>query len=256
MKILAICLALVSAAISCFDLSVRLRHIELINIAEILERGGSLSPDVSPQKVQELLSEERDYTCVDAVRLASISLTYVLLNRSWTPEYIADVDRRMATHLREVRRRLNCSPMDGNAWLLLAGAALQAGEPAETVTRSLQLSYRFARNEGWLLSRRIRIAATLSASGNNAFNGDLQRDVESFVRDMPTADVAALFAFSKAARSRILERMTEQSAPRRWGFKRVLDDIGFDTSSLPAQFSRATLTVEERLNTRPSERRR
>jgi hypothetical protein len=67
----------------------------------------------------------------------------------------ANARRRWATD------RLSRAPLDGDAWLLLAGLRFAAGEPAEQGATALAMSSLTAPNEGWIMARRGALALPL-----------------------------------------------------------------------------------------------
>jgi hypothetical protein len=74
---------------------------------------------------------------------------------------VTDAPGDANAHRRWATDRLSRAPLDGDAWLLLAGLRFAAGEPAEQGATALAMSSLTTPNEGWIMARRGALALPL-----------------------------------------------------------------------------------------------
>lgn len=130
--------------------------------------------------------------------------------------------------LETIREQLRCTPVDANAWLLLAFVEQHLGLPSQDVSGHVAMSYRYGPREAWIAGRRLRflcqhaagIPETLRADALNDFSGILEaRRIDEVVeayRACPTEDRKrldlVLVSASSEARSEFAKAIAVQSA--------------------------------------------
>ena len=130
--------------------------------------------------VQRSLAEGQESlvlsACQDDVSRSIVTLWIYLLNNSPANSRI-DVEVGRGA-ISAVERRLACSPADGNAWLIRAEVLQRMKPDSPEVKASLQMSYRLAPAESWIMYPRFDFALShldfVQRELKNEFHADLQ----------------------------------------------------------------------------------
>lgn len=116
-----------------------------------------------------------------------------------------------------LRDLLRCSPLDGNGWLRLAIVETQRHGPTTEVVRTLQMSYRTAPADLWIMRARIPFAARLVASGVADLQPQLESELAVFMDNAFPQDITAVYAATSPDARRLLEPRLKRLSPERYG---------------------------------------
>ena len=115
-----------------------------------------------------------------------------------------------------LRDLLQCSPLDGNGWLRLAMVETQRYGPTMEVVRALQMSYRTAPADLWVMRARIPFVARLVASGVTNIGPQLKSELAVFMDNAFPQDVAVVYVATSPDARRLLEPPLKELSPERY----------------------------------------
>lgn len=104
-------------------------------------------------------------SCLDEVSRGVLAVRLDALDQAiWSKPGIQDIQSLLVAANQAVKHRLQCTPTDGNAWMLLAQSMVQQGQCRAGLARLLDLSYFYAPAENGHVPR-LRLVGTLVDTG-------------------------------------------------------------------------------------------
>lgn len=187
-----------------------------------------IDPEVLADVMRSPSMRAAESSCLDEASRSALAIRLGALNQAVLSEASdREVRNLLAAADQAVKRRLQCAPMDGNAWLLLAQILVQQGGDRKDLGRLLDLSYFYAPSEKWIMIPRLRLVGHLIDRGQIALPPQYGLDLERVIRLSEPSEIAALYVGS-GEKSRQLMRtvIDRQRLDRRVRILRVIDALG------------------------------
>ena len=143
----------------------------LFAIARLLEEGKPLTSNFLGKYENWFDAIGSRTMCLPTRQRAVVTLRLSVLDtrlselQSGDVDNITDVDEAFADALVAIRRLLNCSPADGNAWLRLAMVTTKSEGLSESGLAALERSLWLAPHESWVVNVRAEFVARLIKLG-------------------------------------------------------------------------------------------
>ena len=106
---------------------------------------------------------------------------------------VSDIDSAYDNALGAARQTLKCTPVDGNAWLLLSVIEMRFIGSAPEVLEKIDYSYWTAPNEDWIMEARIRALSRLAAAGLDDVAPKLEREIVRYAEYAPIGATIKLY---------------------------------------------------------------
>lgn len=133
---------------------------------------------------------------------------------------LADADQSVA-------QRLQCTPTDGNAWLLRAEILTQRGGDMTTLGQLLDLSYFYAPAEKWIMIPRLYLVGRLIDSGRLRVPPQYGLDLDRVIRLSQPSEIASLYVGGGENSRRLMRTVIDQQRlDRRIRILRAIDALG------------------------------
>jgi hypothetical protein len=169
--------------------------------------------------------------CGDSFTRASLTINLTALDAATKAldGPLIDVAQRSAA--RAAEHRLDCNPLDGNAWLRYAMIETRGNGGAPSVIAALHASYWAAPSEGWILEPRLAFATNLILDGATGFETEYLDDLRRFTSFESTGRIAAAYvAVASQLRARMHPLIDAQPEARKKAIVAEIDRLGVDYS--------------------------
>lgn len=166
--------------------------------------------------------------CLEDPSVSALSVRLSMLDQAVASEAS---DRRLRALTLDARRavaqRLRCAPTDGFAWLVLARLSERTTGDIAAALPLLDLSYRYAPSERWVMLPRLRFVGSLIDSGRIASLPGFAFDLAQILDLGRPAEIAELYAANGAATRQLMRAMIDrQRLDRRVQIVRLVDASG------------------------------
>ncbi|HBF31086.1 hypothetical protein [Rhizobium sp.] len=212
------------------------RAVELATIyrQSLIERAGALDasswidPKVLAEVTQSPSMLAAEESCLDEASRGALAIRLGALDQAVLSEASdRDIRNLLAAADQAVKRRLRCSPTDGNAWLLRAQILVEQGGDMTNLGRFLDLSYFYAPAEKWIMIPRLRLAGTLIDAGRISLPAQYGLDLERVIQLSEPSDIAALYVEGGEKSRRLMRTVIDQQRlDRRVRILRTIDALG------------------------------
>jgi hypothetical protein len=165
--------------------------------------------------------------CGDAFTRSRLTVGLAALEVANKGEDVTLVDSAEKNALDIVKHRLDCNPLDGNAWLRLAMIEVQASGPAPAAIDALRLSYWSNPNESWVMEARLPFATRLYLAGAAGFESEYLDDLRRFATYEPAKQVAAAYVATAPRIQALLHPLIAgQAEARKMAIAAEIDRLG------------------------------
>ena len=195
---------------------------------QTLETGSWIDPEVLAGITRSPSMKIAEESCLDEMSRGALAIRLGALDEAILSEASdRDVTRLVAAADQAVKRRLKCTPTDGNAWLLNAQILVLQGGDMTLLGRYLDLSYLYAPAEEWIMLRRLRLVSRLIDARQISLPPQYGLDLERVVRFGEPSEIAALYV-EGGEQSRQLMRtvINQQRLDRVVRILRTIDALG------------------------------
>jgi len=204
---------------------------DVFDLAASIEKGTLPDADYLARFVGSAGLDRVSIDCSDPFTRASLTVNLAALQAATeeTDETLTDVAERNA--LRAAEHRLNCNPLDGNAWLRYAMVETRGKGPVAPAIDALRASYWAAPSEGWIIEPRLAFATNLYLAGVTGFEMEYLGDLRRFASFEPTSRVAAAYVASSSQLGAQFRRQIDaQRQARKKAIVAEIDRLGVDYS--------------------------
>jgi hypothetical protein len=212
------------------------RAVELATLyrQSLIERAGALDasswidPKVLAEVTQSPSMRAAEDSCLDEASRGALAIRLGALDQAVLSESSdRDIRNLLAAADQAVKRRLRCSPTDGNAWLLRAQILVEQGGDTTNLGRFLDLSYFYAPAEKWVMIPRLLLVSTLIDTGRISLPAQYGLDLERVIQLSEPSDIAALYVEGGEKSRRLMRTVIDQQRlDRRVGILRTIDALG------------------------------
>ncbi|NKJ40312.1 hypothetical protein [Rhizobium sp. SG570] len=196
--------------------------------AEALDASSWIDPRVLADVAESPSMRAAGNSCLDEVSRGALAIRLGALDQAVLSEASdRDIRNLLAAADQAVKRRLQCTPTDGNAWLLRAQILVQQGGDMTALSRSLDLSYFYAPAEKWIMIPRLRLVSNLIDSGRTSLPPQYGLDLERVIRLSEPSEIATLYVESGEKSRQLMRTMIDQQRlDRRVRILRTIDALG------------------------------
>jgi len=213
-------LILFAANADVFDLAASIEKIE----QEALPETDYLARFVASKGLDRASSD-----CGDSFTRASLTVNLAALDAATKTIDMPLADAAQANVIRAAEHRLECNPLDGNAWLQYAMVEARGKGPVASVVDALRVSYWTAPSEGWIIEPRLTFATNLTLAGVTGFEMEYLDDLRRFASFESTSRVAAAFvAVASKLRAQMRPLIDAQPQARKKAIVAEIDRLGVD----------------------------
>jgi hypothetical protein len=174
--------------------------------------------------------------CGDSFTRASLTVNLAALDAATKALDVSLADAAETNAIRAAEHRLECNPLDGNAWLHYAMLEARGKGPVASVVDALRVSYWTAPSEGWIIVPRLTFATNLTLAGVTGFEMEYLDDLRRFASFESTSQVASAFvAVASKLRVQMRPLIDAQPQARRRAIVAEIDRLGVDYTRREAQ---------------------
>jgi hypothetical protein len=188
---------------------------DLFDLAAAIERGARPDADYLERFVASAGLDRVSLDCSDPYTRASLTVNLAALDAATAALDVARVDEAERAAIRAARHRLECNPLDGNAWLRYAMLETRAHGPAGPAIDALRLSYWTTPSESWIIEPRLDFASELRSAGAAGFEAEYLGDLRRFVSFEPVGRVASAYVATGAEPRGLLRDLIGEQPPAR-----------------------------------------
>jgi hypothetical protein len=200
---------------------------DLLDLAAAIERGAGPDADYLARFVASAGLDRVSLECSDPYTRASLTVNLAALDAATAVLDVARVDQAERAAIRAARHRLECNPLDGNAWLRYAMLETRAHGPVGPAIDALRLSYSTTPSEAWIIEPRLDFASDLRSTGAAGFEAEYLGDLQRFASFEPASRVASAYVATGAdPRARLRELIGEQPPAREQAIVAEIDRLG------------------------------
>jgi hypothetical protein len=202
---------------------------DIVDLAASIEKGSLPDADYLRRFIERNGLGEASTNCDDLFTRASLTVTLAALEaaRRQNDAALSEAAEKNATHAAE--RRIDCNPLDGNAWLRYAMLRASGEGPAQPVIDALRLSYWTTPSEAWILETRLAFATNLYLAGATGFETEYLGDLRRYASYEPTGRVAAAYVGTAPRVQTQLRPLIEtQPDERKTAIVAEIDRLGVD----------------------------
>ncbi len=204
-------------------------HADLFDLAASIERQAQPDADYLAHFVADKGLDQASVDCGDSFTRASLTVNLAALDAATTKFDVPMADAAEKNAIRAAEHRLECNPLDGNAWLRYAIVENRGKGPVASVIDDLRLSYWTAPSEAWIIEARLPFATNLTLAGVTGFETEYVDDLRRFVAFESTGRVAAAFvALSSPVRQRVRPLIDAEPESRKKAILAEIDRLGID----------------------------
>jgi hypothetical protein len=223
--------ALAVIALSIRSLALFASCADLFDLAAAIERGARPEADYLARFVTSSGLDRVSYDCSDPYTRASLTVNLAALAAATTAMDAAMIDKAERAAIGAARHRLECNPLDGNAWLRYAMLERRGDGPIGSTIDALRLSYWTTPSEAWIMEPRLDFASDLRAAGADGFETEYLSDLRRFASFEPTDRVASAYVATGAEPRGLLRNLIgEQRPARRKAIVAEIDRLGVEFS--------------------------
>ena len=196
--------------------------------AGLFDANSWIDPKVLTEVADSKEMKAAESSCLDEVSRGVLAVRLGALDQAtWSEARDRDIQSLLVAANRAVKHRLQCTPTDGNAWMLLAQIMVQQGGDKASLTRLLDLSYFYAPAEKWIMIPRLRLVGTLVDTGRITLPPQHGLDIERVIRLGEPREIASLYS-EAGERSRQLMRtvIDRQRLDRQVRILKIIDALG------------------------------
>lgn len=224
-------IGVVVAALSIRALVLFASKADVFDLAASIEKGALPDADYLARFVGSHALDQASADCGDPFTRASLTVNLAALEAATKAIDVAAIDAAERNATDAAERRLECNPLDGNAWLRYAMVKNRGEGPVGSVTGALRASYWAAPSEGWIIEARLTFATNLYLAGATGFETEYLDDLRRFASFEPTNRVAAAYvAIASRVRARMRPLVDSQPETRRKAIVAEIDRLGVDYS--------------------------
>ncbi len=202
---------------------------DTFDLAASIEKGELPDADYLARFVGSAGLDRSSIDCGDPFTRASLTVNLGALQAATEEidEALTDVALRNA--IRAAEHRLNCNPLDGNAWLRYAMVETRGKGPVGSAIDALRVSYWAAPSEGWIIEPRLIFATNLYLAGATGFETEYLGDLRRFASFESTSRVAvAYIALSSQLGAQFRRQIDAQPQARKKAIVAEIDRLGVD----------------------------
>jgi hypothetical protein len=197
------------------------------DLAASIERGVQPDPAYLSSFISNNGLDRGSTDCGDAVTRARLTVSLAALDAAIKGSDLASIDVAKKNALEIVKHRLNCNPLDGNAWLRLAMIEAQSSGALPGAVDALRLSYWSAPSESWVMEARLSFATRLYLADVPGFETEYLEDLRRFATYEPTNQVAKTYAETASRIKALLHPLiVAQPEPRKKAMVAEIDRLG------------------------------
>jgi hypothetical protein len=204
---------------------------DVFDLAASIEKGELPDADYLARFVGSAGLDRASIDCGDLFTRASLTVNLAALQAATEEidETLTDVAERNA--VRAAEHRLNCNPLDGNAWLRYAMVETRGKGPVASAIDALRASYWAAPSEGWIITPRLAFATNLYLAGVTGFETEYFDDLSRFTSFEPTSRVASAYVATPSQVRALFRRSIDaQRKARKKAIVAEIDRLGVDYS--------------------------
>ena len=202
---------------------------DLFDLAASIEKQAQPDADYLARFIASKGLDRASADCGDPFTRASLTVNLAALDAATKANDapLADVAEKNA--VRAAEHRLECNPLDGNAWLRYAMVENKGRGPVNSVIDALRVSYWTASSEGWIIEARLPFATNLALAGASGFETEYVDDLRRFASFKSTGRVAAAYvALSPPVRRRLRPLIDGEPETRKKAILAEIDRLGVD----------------------------
>jgi hypothetical protein len=204
-------------------------HADIFDLAASIEKGSLPDADYLAYFVGSKGLDRASTDCGDSFTRASLTVNLAALDAAIKAIDVPLADAAETNAIRAAEHRLECNPLDGNAWLRYAMVETRGKGPVASVIDALRVSYWTAPSEGWVIEPRLAFATNLTLAGVTGFETEYLDDLRRFSSFEPTSRVAAAYvALSSPVRVRMRPLIDAQPEARKKAIVGEIDRLGVD----------------------------
>ena len=206
------------------------RNADTIYLARALER--SVVPEASHVNRFDVgrLLQKKD--CSDSGSRSRLTVAFAVLGEADSSRDPARVTDALHRAQEAAQARLQCSPVDGNAWLEWSKLEQRRAGPSRNVVEGLKNSAVFAPSEFWVLGPRLDVEAMLAAS-DASLALQFTTDLRQFIQFEDAAVVALAYAGHGSEVRRLMRGLIEAlPQARRSAIAAAMDRLGLALQNL------------------------
>jgi hypothetical protein len=215
---------------------------DIFNLAASIEKGSLPDADYlarfvgSTRFVGSNGLDRASTDCGDPFTRASLTVNLAAFDAATKTIDVPLADAAEANAIRAAEHRLECNPLDGNAWLHYAMLEARGKGPVASVIDALRVSYWTAPSEGWIIEPRLAFATNLTLAGVTGFETEYLDDLRRFASFESTSRVAAAFvAVASKLRTQMRPLIDAQPQARKKAIVAEIDRLGVDYTRQEAQ---------------------
>ena len=204
---------------------------DVFDLAASIENGPQQDADYLARFVGAKGLDRASLDCGDPFTRASLTINLAALDAATRTMNVPLADAAQKNAIRAAEHRLECNPLDGNAWLHYAMVEARGKGPVASVVDALRVSYWAAPNEGWIIEARLAFATNLYLAGVTGFEMEYLDDLRRFASFESTGRVASAYvALASQLRAQMHPLIDAQSEARKKAIVAEIDRLGVDYS--------------------------
>ena len=202
---------------------------DVFDLAASIEKGALPDADYLARFVGSNGLNRAAVDCGDPFTRASLTVNLAALDAATKGIDVPLADAAETNAIRAAEHRLECNPLDGNAWLHYAMVEARGKGPVASVVDALRVSYWTAPSEGWVIEPRLAFATNLYLAGVTSFETEYVDDLRRFASFESTSRVAAAFvAVASKLRTQMRPLIDAQPETRKKAILAEIDRLGVD----------------------------
>jgi hypothetical protein len=217
------------AGLSARVLALSAANADLFDLAASIEGQAQPDADYLERFVTSKGLDRASVDCGDSFTRASLTVNLAALDAATKALDVPAADVAEKKALRAAERRLECNPLDGNAWLRYAEVENRGKGPVNSVIDAMRASYWTAPSEGWIIESRLPFATDLVLAGASGFETEYVDDLRRFAAFESTGRVAAAYvALAAPVRQRLRPLIEAEPETRKKAILAGIDHLGVD----------------------------
>jgi hypothetical protein len=209
---------------------------DVFDLAASIEKGALPDADYLARFVGSNGLDRASLDCGDPFTRATLTVNLAALDAATKTIDVPLADAAEANAIRAAEHRLECNPLDGNAWLHYARLEARGKGPVASIIDALRVSYWTAPSEGWIIEPRLAFATNLTLAGVTGFETEYLDDLRRFASFESTSRVAAAFvAVASKLRTQMRPLIDAQPQARKKAIVAEIDRLGVDYTRQEAQ---------------------
>ncbi len=209
-------------------LTLQLKNADLIDLANSIDEGALPDKAYLADFAAGIDFEGRARECSDQITRARLTVAVAADRAAHAPGETPDktsVDQAIGA----ATKRLECNPLDGNAWLQLGRVEAYERGDEETALKDFEFSYATAPSEAWVLVQRLNDVTPMVEKGDAALEERYSADLRQFVLSASSGQIAdAYVTMPETIRKRLRPFIDAQSEGRRKSIVGEIDRLGVD----------------------------